>query len=381
MRNIWYFGLEPLRERYTYQLSNVWMPNTFKKYDVKFMPIEGALCTGKEIRVGAVLDAVGRGQYALSQCSYFLEKIRNNQVKEEDVIFLQDFWTSGIDSIFYALDLYGYKDIKVYGMLHAQSVDEYDFTYSMKDWMRFYELGLDKRMSGIFVGSTVHKLQLREAGFQAPIHVVSLPLHYEDVIKTAPKKVVKQNTVIYTSRLDKEKNPYFLLSVAKRFLNDNPDWNFVVTTSGSQFRSNLKYVVDELYKLSKEQPRFILKNNLSKEEYYYELKRAKIQFNCSLQDYVSWTSLEADAFRCVLVYPNFRSFKEMYDISYKYTPFNIESALETLKIATTGDNYVSSLSQMADLGRRLEGWIVANDYNGPELNIWHEKEFIERLIQ
>jgi hypothetical protein len=41
-----------------------------------------------------------------------------------------------------------------------------------------YELGLDKRMTGIFVGSTtVHKQQLREAGFNAPIHVVSLPIH------------------------------------------------------------------------------------------------------------------------------------------------------------------------------------------------------------
>jgi hypothetical protein len=79
----------------------------------------------------------------LSQCNNFLDKIRTAKVKDGDVIFLQDYWTSGIDSIFYALDSYGYKNIKVYAMLHAQSVDEYDFTYMMKDWMRFYELGLD----------------------------------------------------------------------------------------------------------------------------------------------------------------------------------------------------------------------------------------------
>ena len=211
MRNIWYFGLEPLKERYTYQLSNVWIPNTFSHHPVHFRHIEGELSTGKEIRVGAVLDAVGRGQYTLSQCSNFLEKIRTKEVKEGDIIFLQDFWTDGIGSIFYALDLYGYRDIQVYGMLHAQSVDEYDFTYAMKDWMRFYELGLDKRMSGIFVGSTIHRQQLRDAGFNTPIHVVSLPLDYQDVVKTAPKKVVKQNTVIYTSRLDREKKPLLFI--------------------------------------------------------------------------------------------------------------------------------------------------------------------------
>ena len=43
----------------------------------------------------------------------------------------------------------------------AQSVDEYDFTYNMKNWMRHYELGLDERLSGIFVGSTVNRNELK----------------------------------------------------------------------------------------------------------------------------------------------------------------------------------------------------------------------------
>lgn len=380
MRTIWYFGLEPLKERYTYQLSNVWMPNLFKDNDVNFVPIEGSLNTGKEIRVGAVLDAVGRGQYAMSQCSNFLDKIRTEEVKDNDIIFLQDYWTGGIESIFYALDSYGYKNIKVYGMLHAQSVDEYDFTYKMKYWMRDYELGLDKRMSGIFVGSTVHKEQLRDAGFKAPIHVVSLPLDYQDVLNTTPNKISKKNNVIYTSRLDKEKNPYFLLEVAERFLEDNKDWNFIITTSGSEFRSSVDGVIDDLYKLQEKQPRFILLKNLTKEEYYNNLKSAKIQFNSALQDYVSWTALEADAFNCVLVYPNFRSFKEIHSIKYKYNAFNVQSALDNLEIASKDINEDSSIAKLSDLGRRLEGWIVLNDYNDTELNIWHESFYIKKLL-
>jgi glycosyltransferase involved in cell wall biosynthesis len=381
MKNIWYFGLEPLKERYTYQLSNLWMPNAFKKYNVNFHSIQGELNTGKEIRVGAVLDAIGRGQYALSQCNNFLEKIRTKQVIDGDVIFLQDYWTSGVSSIFYALDSYGYKNIKVYAMLHAQSVDEYDFTYAMKNWMRYYELGLDKRMTGIFVGSTIHKEQLRQAGFVAPIHVVSLPLDLQDVLKTAPDDKIKQNNVIYTSRLDKEKNPYFLLEVAKRFLRENQDWKFILTTSGTNFRSNVLGAVEDLENYAKKDKRFILKKNLSKEEYYYELKQAKIQFNCSLQDYVSWTSLEADAFQCNLVYPDFRSFKEMYFIENKYKPFNIDSAIEALnKSINSNDNNKVELALLSDLGRKLEAYIVSNDYNGSELNIWHEYEYIKKLI-
>ena len=33
MKNIFYFGLEPLKARYTYQLSKEWMPATFAPYE------------------------------------------------------------------------------------------------------------------------------------------------------------------------------------------------------------------------------------------------------------------------------------------------------------------------------------------------------------
>jgi len=48
-------------------------------------------------------------------------------------------------------------------MCHAQSVDTYDFTYTMKEWMRPIELGYDKmfKYGGIFVGSSIHKKQLK----------------------------------------------------------------------------------------------------------------------------------------------------------------------------------------------------------------------------
>ena len=35
-RNLFYFGLEPLKARYTYQLCKEWMPKTFEKYDDKY---------------------------------------------------------------------------------------------------------------------------------------------------------------------------------------------------------------------------------------------------------------------------------------------------------------------------------------------------------
>lgn len=382
-RTLWYFSLEPLKARYTYQLCEEWFPDTFKRYadKIEFKHVRGEFDPDQEIKVGAVLDAIGRGKYALTQCAAFLEELRKGQVKDGDIIFLQDFWTSGIDSLFYALDLYGYKNVKVYAMLHAQSVDEYDFTYMMRDWMRYYELGLDKRLNGIFVGSSIHKEQLRAAGFNAPIHVVSLPIHKQLTEDVLPNhmQLKKKNTVVFSSRFDKEKNPFFMMQVAEQFLQHNPDWEWHITTSGKTIRSMLPGVIDALYELADREPRFKILTNLTKEEYYTELSTCKIQFNCSLQDYVSWTVIESTIFGADIVFPDFRSFPEFIPASRMYKPFDIESALERLSYVSANYQRHDYIGNLSDLGRQIEAYIIVNDIT-TELNIWHEADYCKYLL-
>jgi glycosyltransferase involved in cell wall biosynthesis len=385
-RKLFYFGLEPLKARYTYQLCKEWMPATFEPYKdrLEFIEIEGEFDPDQEIKVGAVLDAIGRGKYSLSQCEKFLQMINDGTVRDGDIIYLQDYWTPGLDAIWYALDLYKIN-VKVYAMLHAQSVDEYDFTYPMSSWMRHYELGLDKRMTGIFVGSTVHKEQLRAAGFTAPIHVVSLPIHKRATLEKLPmytpdRYSMKQNIVVYSSRLDKEKNPFFMLKVAKEFLRLNPSWEWHVTTSGKEFRSMLPGVIDAMNTLANEEPRFKLLNGLSKEEYYTELATCRIQFNTSLQDYVSWTVIEATAFGADIVYPNFRSFPEFVDENRMYKAFDWRDAILVMNKSILSPRNHYDIVEKSDLGRRMEGYIIANDYSN-EICVWHESELCEALLE
>lgn len=383
MKKVFYFGLEPLKARYTYQLSKEWMPATFAPYEkagkLQFIDVEGEFDPDQQIKVGAVLDAVGRGKFAMSQCSNFLDMLNRDEVSNGDVIFLQDYWHPGIEAILYALDLYDIK-LDIYAMLHAQSVDEYDFTWPMRTWMRGFELGLDKRMTGIFVGSTIHRDQLREAGFEAPIHVVSLPLHHEMTLAKLPNaNLPKENKVVFSSRLDKEKNPFFMLEVAEKFLNNNPAWTWNVTTSGKSFKSMLPGVIEAMESLADRQPRFKLLSNLTKEEYYTELATAKIQFNSSLQDYVSWTVLESTAFGCDLVFPNFRSFPEFIPESKLYRPFNVLDALNTLDLCIVSPTPNYNFAEIADTGRRMEGYIIANGMP-QEINVWHELEYCKYLL-
>ena len=383
MRKLFYFGLEPLKARYTYQLSKEWMPATFEPYanELEFIDVEGEFDPDQQIKIGAVLDAVGRGKFAMSQCANFLDMLNRDEVKDGDIIFLQDYWHPGIESILYAIDLYGI-DLKIYSMLHAQSVDEYDFTYYMRNWMRGFELGLDKRMTGIFIGSTVHKEQLREAGFTAPIHVVSLPIHKQATLAKLPgyNSLDKKDVVVYSSRLDKEKNPFFMMEVAKEFLKQKPDFEWHVTTSGKEFRSMLPGAIDALNKLAEEEPRFKLLNGITKEEYYTELATCKIQFNSALQDYVSWTVIEATAFGADIVYPNFRSFPEFVDSDRMYKPFDVQSAIDTIHDVLENIKTHYDIVDTSDLGRQMEGYIIANDYD-KEICVWHEREYCKHLLK
>jgi len=383
----WYLPLEIQKSRYTEQLCGKWIPDAFEKVapdSMEFEMVEGDPVPS-QIKVGHVLDATGRGKYSLTQVNKFLTEIEKGNVKDGDVIYLQDFWTPGVEAIWYALDLYGI-DTEVYSMLHAQSVDEYDFTHKMKDWMRPYELGLDRASTGIFVGSSIHKDQLREAGFQAPIHTVSLPLGRDEVVSRMGEMTPysqKENSVVFSSRLDWEKQPRFMMDVAKEFLKRNPDWNWYVTTSGKEFRSSEQDIVDKLYQLNEEQPRFKPLANLSKEEYYDTLKRSKIQFNSSLQDYVSWTLLEASVAGCNVVYPDFRSFPECVPDELRYGHQDKDDAVRKLE-QTANVSFqhpeVGQVSHIADTGRLLEMYVMTNRHRD-EVNVWKDYQDWDRKLR
>lgn len=377
MRNFWYVPLESLKARYTSQLGEKWMPKTFDDMaglDWKWQAVVPPNVS-EEITTGSVLDGVNRGVVCMSQVRELL--IRINEIKSEDVIFLQDFWTPGIEALFYALHLRNVTPW-IYAMCHAQSVDEYDFTYPMRPWMRHFELGIAEHLSGMFVASTIHREQLKAAGFNCPIHVVGLPIDSEEIQdRIIPLKTRKENMVVFSSRLNNEKNPYFMLDVARTFLSTHQDWTWEVTTSAAEFKSEIPGLLNSLQAYASAQPRFKLRARLTKDSYYETLRRARIQFNSSLQDYVSWTLLEAAIAGCEPVYPNYRSFPECLPDFRLYTPFSLYHALERLNQAAgdggTGFNTFRPV-EVCDLGRRVEMGIMLKNWDGPEVNVWHQPQ-------
>ena len=375
---IYYFPLESLKSRYTHQLSTEWMPNAFQKVGASYISVDGKYEQG-DIGVGMVLDAVGRGIYSMNQCTDLLERIRRGEITSRATIYLQDFWTPGIESVFYACDLYGIKP-KFYARCWAQSVDEFDFTYNMRNWMRYYELGLDERLSGIFVGSTINRDELKAAGFKTPIHVTSLPIDYKEIRSYHPEDVDKEKMIISSSRLDWEKNPMFMMKVAKQFLNKHKDWKWVFTSSAKELRSNDQFIVDAIKELDRTEERFIVKTDMTKDEYYDLLNRASIQFNSALQDYVSFTILEATTYMCDVVYPRFKSFPECVPSDRLYDPSDVDSALDVLQSAIDEPHSHYDIPKLSSLGCIMDAYIIKNGIDR-EVNIWNESEYYEAFLK
>jgi len=366
---VYYFPIEPVKSRYTYDLCFRWMPDTFEAENIDYTMITGEQ-VDQEIQFGCVLDATARGIYSLSQVSQFLKLMRAGKIKDGDVLFFQDFYTPGMEAIFYAAKLMGLS-LRTYSMLHAQSVDIYDFTYPMRSWMRLLELGYADQHTGIFVSSSFLKELLVVAGYKCPIHVTCLPYDSNDVWRRTQPQKEKEDVIYYASRLDQEKQPEFMLEVAAKFLELHPTWWWIISTSGANFRSNVPGMIDALEKFAKSHSRFIMLSGIPKDDYYKNLACSKINFSSALQDFVSYVLLESITAGCDLVYPAFRSFLEVLPVDRLYKAFQVTDALRLIDEVIKEPKTHYDLARLADYGRRMQAKITAEGYAG-EYNIYKE---------
>lgn len=399
MKRIFYLPLESVKSRYSDQLCQDWMPSAFRAYtplekwdyDECFYVVQGDDSAPPDIEVGSVLDAAGRSMFAMSQCRSLCKLVRDGVVRTGDVIYLQDFWTPGIEGVMYCLEQYKVYP-KIFAMCHAQTFDEWDFTYKMVYWMRPYEVGLcawiNKYGGALFVASSIHKEQIlnaldeQPAVRHVPIHVVGLPFSPCAALATrgAEDQKPRDKVMVFTSRLDPEKQPAVMLEFARRFLHDFPDWRFVISTSADKLRSD-PFILSTIEGYLETLPNFHVMTGLSKQDYYRVLSVAQVQVNTSLQDYVSWTLLEAATFGCDLLYPNYRSFPECVpsDRLYPMRPFmplhkKVENMIGRFRcILKSGFRTHEKIAYKNDVGRRMIPRLVLSD--DPEtFNLWESSD-------
>lgn len=312
-----YLPLEPYVERYTYLMSKPggWAESHFDNLGVDFIRVEGGSTSGS-INTGSVVDAYSRSLWAMEQTKRVVSMIESGAITNEDVIYTEDFWHPGIESLFYIRDVAGLK-FKIGCFMHAQSIDDSDFTASMRPWIGDIERGMSKGYDFVFVTSLILRQLAVDAGWDDDrLFLTGLPFNLNSLVEEYGLllKQEKERFVLFSSRFDLEKNPSFFMDLVERC----PDINFKLVKPRAKL-SNCKEIEKRAFALTDSVANFEIVDTSSKIKYYDLLSRAEVQFNCAIQDWVSWTLLEAITFKCKPLYPRWKDF-----------PFELKDQQESL---------------------------------------------------
>ena len=333
-------GLEPYKARYTLQLQD-WNERVFKRRDINYHLVNGqTLSNDQSIVTGQVLDAHGRTFYSLTQMAELVRLMKIGEVTSEDVIYFEDMYTSGIDSIPYILKQVPkqYRP-KVYVRCLAQSIDPDDFlhVWDMQGFMRKYEEMVNVFVDGVLASNEEMVMHMKVAGWKAPIYNISGLAFGKDEVRSRVKEIKpfdkRKLRVVFAARWDQEKQPDFYMDIIEEYTRIHKDVEFALL-SGAKLRSNNSSYMDRTLDLER-QGKLKIYSDLDKNEYYELLNDSRVLFNCALQDWVSNTVSEADALGCNVVYPAYRSFPETFanDHSRMYVPWSKTDALTKLEFA------------------------------------------------
>jgi len=342
MRKLYYMGLESYEARYTLQLTE-WNRRVFdaRGLDVVYVPGE-TLDNSQQIVVGQVLDAHGRSYFGMSQMMNLVRMMQQGEVTAEDVIYFEDMFQPGIESLPYIMDQVPPElRPRIYVRCLAQAIDPDDFVHvwGMQKWMSTYERMVNQFVTGVLATNEEMVAHMRIAGWTAPIYNISgLAFGKAEVLERIGGSANirpfedRPSRVGFAARFDQEKQPGFFMDLIDMFYDQYPVVVEFCIYSGGALRSNNPEYVTRAREMEAD-GKLKIYDNISKNEYYYHLNNTRVLFNCALQDWVSNTVSEADTLGCNVLYPAYRSFPETFsnDPNRLYVPWSIDDAYHKMQ--------------------------------------------------
>jgi hypothetical protein len=348
MRKLYYMGLEPYEGRYTLQLQQ-WNEAVFKRRGIDYVVVPGnTIDNTKAISVGQVLDAHGRSYFGMSQMMNLVQMMRRGEVTSDDVIYFEDMFQPGMESLPYILDQVDpTQRPRIYVRCLAQAIDPDDFVHvwGMSKWMSTYEQMVNCFVTGVLATNEEMVAHMRIANWTAPIYNISgLAFGKEEVleriggVQNLKPFADRKRRVVFAARFDQEKQPGFFMDLIEMYHahGRHKDIEFAILQGGPLRSNNTKYL--ERAAQMEAQGKLKIYKDLSKNEYYNIVNDSRVLFNCALQDWVSNTVSEADTLGCNVLYPAYRSFPETFanDHTRLYVPWSIEDAVNKLRIQLSG---------------------------------------------
>ena len=335
-------GLESYEARYTLQLTE-WNRRVFDRRGLDVVYVPGTTIDNSQaISVGQVLDAHGRSYFGMSQMMSLVQMMRKGEVTSEDVIYFEDMFQPGIESLPYIFDqIPADQRPRVYVRCLAQSIDPDDFVHvwGMAKWMGLYEQMVNEFVTGVLATNEEMVAHMRIAGWSAPIYNISgLAFGKEEVLERIGGASnirpfdERKRRVGFAARFDQEKQPDFFMDLIEMYgqLTAEP-CEFAIFSGGPLRSNNPKYL--ERARMYEQEGKLKIYDNISKNEYYAHLNDTRVLFNCALQDWVSNTVSEADTLGCNVLYPAYRSFPETFanDPNRLYVPWSIDDAYHKMQ--------------------------------------------------
>jgi hypothetical protein len=310
--------------------------------DVVYVP-GSTIDNTQSISVGQVLDAHGRSYFSMSQMMNLVQMMRNGEVTNEDVIYFEDMFQPGIESLPYIIDqIPESQRPRIFVRCLAQAIDPDDFVHvwGMAQWMSTYEKMVNL-IPGVHVLATNEEMvaHMRIAGWTAPIYNISgLAFGKQEVLERIGGAnnirpfEDRPRRVGFAARFDQEKQPGFFMDLVDMMHDQGPVGVEFCIYSGGELRSNNPDYVTRA-RAMEAQGRLKIFDNITKNQYYEHLNNTRVLFNCALQDWVSNTVSEADTLGCNVLYPAYRSFPETFanDPNRLYVPWSIDDAYHKLQ--------------------------------------------------
>jgi hypothetical protein len=343
MRKLFYCGLESYEARYTLQLTE-WNRRVFDRRGLDVVYVPGSTIDNTQsISVGQVLDAHGRSYFSMSQMMNLVQMMRNGEVTNEDVVYFEDMFQPGIESLPYILDQVDpAQRPRIYVRCLAQAIDPDDFVHvwGMAGWMSTYEKMVNQFVTAVLATNEEMVAHMRIAGWTAPIYNISgLAFNKDEVVERIGGREniqpfdQRKMRVAFAARFDQEKQPGFFMDLIEMYHGQgrHSDIEFAIFQGGPLRSNNPEYVTRA--RVLQSEDRLVIYENLKKDEYYALLNDTRVLFNCALQDWVSNTVSEADTLGCNVLYPAYRSFPETFadDPNRLYIPWSIDDAYHKLE--------------------------------------------------
>ena len=343
MRKLFYMGLESYEARYTLQLTE-WNRRVFDRRGLDVVYVPGATIDNTQsISVGQVLDAHGRSYFSMSQMMNLVQMMRNGQVTSEDVVYFEDMFQPGIESLPYIMDqIPSDQRPRVFVRCLAQAIDPDDFVHvwGMAKWMSTYEKMVNEFVTGVLATNEEMVAHMRIAGWRAPIYNISgLAFGKQEVLeRIGGAQNIKpfdqrKMRVGFAARFDQEKQPDFYMDLIEMYLAQgrHKDIEFAVFQGGPLRSNNVRYILRA--RELEQQGKLKIYEDLKKNDYYALVNDSRVLFNCALQDWVSNTVSEADTLGCNVLYPAYRSFPETFsnDPNRLYVPWSIDDAYHKMQ--------------------------------------------------